>query len=271
MREVRSFVALGPRVAGTPGAAQAARYLANRLRAAGIEPLVDTFEETTAAGPVTFRNVLGVIEGPGDTSVILLSHYDTKAGIADDFAGANDSGSSTGLLLALAATLQTQAPYPCDIVLAFVDGEECRVRYGPRDGLHGSRHLARTLVNNRRADRVRAVIVADMVGDSNLNLTLPRNSTPRLVSLAFRCARRLGIRDQLSLARGAILDDHVPFIAAGIPAIDLIDFEFGSQPGRNDYWHTTEDTLDKLSAGSLEDVGRLVLCMLGELMASPEP
>jgi len=267
--EVEAFVSLGPRHAGTPGAAAAAAYLAERLRAAGLEPLVDTFEDRVPGGTAVFRNVHAELTGRERGTIILASHYDTKAGVSDDFAGANDSGSSTGLLLALAAHLQARAPHRYDILFAFFDGEECRVRYGPHDGLHGSRRLAQTLVRNNRAAEVAAVIVIDMVGDRDLTLTLPRNGTPRLTTLAFDCARRLGVRDRLSLARGAILDDHVPFLRAGMPAVDLIDFEYGSQPGRNDYWHTPEDTLDKMSPRSLETVGRLVLCMVDELMRAP--
>jgi len=267
--EVEAFVALGPRHAGTPGAAEAAAYLAERLRAAGLEPLIDTFEDRAPGGAAVFRNVHAELTGRERGTIVLASHYDTKTGIGEDFAGANDSGSSTGLLLALAAHLRARGPHRYDILFAFFDGEECRERYGPHDGLHGSRRLARTLVRNGRAAAVAAVIVIDMVGDRDLTLTLPRNGTPRLTTLAFDCARRLGVRDRLSLARGEILDDHVPFLEAGMPAVDLIDFEYGSRPGLNDYWHTPEDTLDKLSAQSLETVGRLVLCMVDDLMRAP--
>jgi len=266
LEEVRAFIALGPRVSGTPGAARAAQYIAARLETLGIDPLVEEFTALTVAGLVTFRNVTGVIPGNGKATVVIGSHYDTKSGISATFAGANDAGSSTGLLLRLAAQLQAAAPLPADVVVAFFDGEECLRRYGPRDGLHGSRHLARALVRNRRADRVRAVVILDMIGDRDLQVTIPRNSSARLITLAFDAAAELGVRDKFALARGMVTDDHVPFLEGGMPAIDLIDFEFGSAPGRNDYWHTTQDTLDKLSAESLETVGRVTLQMLNRLM-----
>jgi glutaminyl-peptide cyclotransferase len=153
--------------------------------------------------------------------------------------------------------------------VAFFDGEECRRHYGPQDGLHGSRRLAKTLLDDGRALNVRAVIVLDMVGDKNLQLTLPRNGTPRLLTAVFRAAEADGARDKFSLYATEILDDHQPFFEAGMPAVDIIDYEFGSAPGKNDYWHTPADTLDKLSAASLTVVGRVVVRMLNDLAAEP--
>jgi glutaminyl-peptide cyclotransferase len=159
---------------------------------------------------------------------------------------------------------------PFEIRLAFFDGEECRVEYGPRDGLHGSRRMARRAVDEGWARRVRAVIILDMVGDRDWTLTLPRNCTPQLLQLTFDAARDLGLRDRVRLARGAVLDDHVPFIEAGIPAVNLIDFEFGSAPGLNDLWHTPADSMDAISADSLANAGRLALRLL-DLLAALEP
>ena len=265
LSEVRDFIATGPRVAGTDGAARGAAAIASRLTELGLANETDVFEEQTPHGLVVFRNVLGTIPGHGKGQVIIASHYDTKAGISDDFVGANDSGSSTGLLLALAASLK-QSRYGPDILLAFLDGEECRASYGPRDGLHGSRHLAASLT----PEAVRAVIVVDMIGDSDLHVTIPRNSNPMLIAMAFEAAEAAGVRNRFSLYRGAILDDHVPFLDLGMPAIDLIDFNFGSAPGKNDYWHTDQDTLDKLSAKSLASIGRVVIHMLNALNESPK-
>jgi len=265
LAEVRDFVALGPRVSGTPGAERAARYLETRLRDLGVEPLLDEFRDETPAGPVLFRNVLGIVPGTSGRTLIVGSHYDTKAGISDRFAGANDSGSSTGLLLELARSLAQRGTRGPAVILAFFDGEECLRAYGAQDGLHGSRRLAKTLVQNRRADRVTAVLVLDMVGDRDLTVTIPRNSTPALISLAFESARAEGARAKFSLADGPILDDHVPFRAAGMPAVDLIDFQYGPVPGDNSTWHTDADTMDKLSARSLEIVGRVVIRMLNAL------
>lgn len=268
LADVRDFVALGPRVSGTEGAATAARYLATRLTALGIEPIVEEFTETTAEGDMCFRNVLGVIPGNRERTVILASHYDTKGGISPTFEGANDSGSSTGLLLELGRVLRGAPPCGPDILLAFLDGEECRDKYARHDGLHGSRHLAKSLLRTRRSGQVAAVIVVDMIGDRDLTVTLPRNSTRRLVGLVFEAAEEEGVRDRFGLAEppGMFIDDHTPFVAGGMPAVDIIDFAYGSAPGKNDYWHTPEDTMDKLSAESLQSVGRVVVRVLNKLM-----
>jgi glutaminyl-peptide cyclotransferase len=259
--EASRFVALGPREAGTPGAERAAVYLSERLQSLGIETRVDAFTAPTPDGTQTFRNVIGRLPGRTEGTVILVSHYDTKPGIAPDFAGANDSGSSSGLLLELARVLRGKRGGP-QIEFLFVDGEECRVAYGARDGLTGSRHRAGQLKASGESGRVRAVIVLDMIGDRDLRVNLPRNGDSRLSLAVFAAAEGEGVRARFGLARGGVLDDHVPFLEAGMPAVDLIDFEYGEGPGDNRYWHTPKDTMDKLSADSLEKVGRVVLRLL---------
>lgn len=263
-REVEQFVALGPKVPGTDGARKAATYLRDRLIQAGLTPEWDEFKDATPGGTGTFVNVMATLPGGKPGLVILAAHWDTKAGIKG-FVGANDSGSGVGLLLALAPVLKAGAAGRPSVLLAFLDGEECRVNYGPADGLHGSRHLAARLVAEGRARGVRAMILLDMVGDRDLNVAIPRNGTPELISAVFRAAEEGGVRERFSLAGGGVLDDHQPFLDANMPAVDLIDFDYGSARGLNDYWHTAEDTIDKLSPGSLETVGRVVLRMVNGL------
>ncbi|MBM4152304.1 MAG: Zn-dependent exopeptidase M28, partial [Kiritimatiellaceae bacterium] len=176
--------------------------------------------------------------------------------------GANDSGSSSGVLLELARVLQARAPYETEFMIAFVDGEECRTEYGPNDGLHGSRHLAQQIYEAGGAKMVEAVIVVDMIGDKDLNVTIPRNSSKTLIQEVFEAADSLGVRKTFRIGPGAIIDDHVPFLIANMPAIDLIDFEYGSKPGLNDYWHTPQDTMDKLSVDSLQLIGDVVFKMI---------
>jgi Zn-dependent M28 family amino/carboxypeptidase len=265
LAEARAFVALGPRVAGSPGAKAAADYLYKRLEDLGLDPSIDVFSDRTPEGDKIFRNISAVLRGTGTGIVVVASHIDTKAGIADTFAGANDSGSSTAVLLALADVLKSNPPLRCTVVLAFLDGEECLRDYGPGDGLHGSRRLLRRMQSRGEAGNVTAFVLLDMIGDRHLSVTIPSNSTPSLVSRAFEAARAEGRRLRFSLSRNAILDDHVPFLEAGIPAVDLIDFEYGTAPGRNDYWHTPQDTIDKLSAESLEIIGRVTVRMLNSL------
>lgn len=269
MQAVEALVALGPRDAGTEGARRAAQHLHDALAGLGLQPRIDTFEDRAPPGLLTFHNVLARIEGQGEGLVVLVSHFDTKSGIAPDFAGANDSGSSSGLLLELGRLLAEASPGPLEVLLAFVDGEECIESYAAHDGLHGSRRLAEALVCAGEAARVRAVIVLDMVGDRDLTVTLPRNCTPALLELVLRAAREENVRERFSLYPHAILDDHVPFMERGMPAVNIIDFEFGSAPGLNDYWHTVHDTLDKLCPGSLGIVGRVTVRTLNAVAERP--
>ena len=268
LAEVDRFVAISPRIPGTGQSAKAALHIQQRLEAIGLEPEMDRFTNSTPAGMVGFCNVVATVPGSGEGLVVLLSHTDTKPGLPDGFVGANDSGSSVGLLLEFARVLRNAQRTGPGILLAFVDGEECRKTYGSSDGLHGSRRLVAWLHERQLADHVHAAIVLDMVGDRNLSVTIPRNSSAKLVSMAFQAATAEGVRTRFSLYGQDILDDHDSFLNAGIPAIDLIDFNYGSRPGANDYWHTTDDTMDKLSAESLQAMGRVVLRMVNRLSAS---
>ncbi len=268
-REVDAFLKVGSGVSGSPACSNGANYISERLRALGLSVSVDAFEAATPGGVKTFRNIVGVIPGNPERIVILGAHYDLKAGI-DSFVGANDSGSGVGLLLAMVPVLKAGSPGGAEVWLVFLDGEECLVNYGANDGLHGSRHLAGQLVEQGRAAKVQAFILADMIGDKDLNVTIPQNSTPALISLVFKAATAGGTRASFSMYPYSVLDDHQPFLEKGIPAIDLIDFQYGSAPRLNDYWHTPNDTLDKLSGASLEVVGQVILRVLNELQVGAQ-
>lgn len=264
LKRVAELVNMGPRDAGTEGGLQAAAWLVDMLKHMHLSAGMDIFTNDTPSGPLVCRNVLAEIPAQEKTGdwIVLISHFDTKSGIPK-FVGANDSGSSTGLLLEMARILGTSPLRHDNVLLGFVDGEECRIEYGPRDGLHGSRRLARQLVHESR--HVQAVIVMDMIGKPNVKVTLPMNGSPALTQMILASARDLGVSEHFGLFDGGMLDDHQPFLDAGFPAVDLIDFSFGSAHGLNDYWHTPQDTMDKLSDASLTVVGRVVLDTLGRL------
>ncbi len=264
-QEAARFVGLGPKDAATDGAANAARYLLQRLNAMGLEASIDEFTDLTPKGQATLRNVIGEKKGTGGGIVIVGSHYDTKSGIGKGFEGANDSASSTAALLELARVIAESPALPVTVRVVFLDGEECMEHYGPRDGLHGSRHMVKQLVEGGTARDVLAFILLDMVGDKDLTISIPRNGTADLVTAAFQAAAEEGARTKFSLFPGEIGDDHEPFWLAGIPAVDLIDYYYGSAPGLNDYWHTTNDRMDKISAESLQIVGRVVIRMVNRL------
>ncbi len=264
LSNVVSFVSeCTPRDGGTPGSERAAVWLHTRLTGLGVKAAIDRFTDITPDGPQPFANVLATIPGTGDDWVVLLSHFDTKSKISKAFQGANDGGSSTGLLLELAAALNSGAPRKLNVLCAFLDGEECRLGFSDRDGFHGSKHLAKAVKQQQK--KVKAVILMDMVGDSDLKITIPHNGTAALRVLALEAAEATGDRAKIGLFDGIIYDDHQAFLELGYPAIDLIDLVYGSRPGENDYWHTTKDTVDKLSAESLLTTGRIVLELLNRL------
>ncbi len=254
-----------PRDAGTPGAERAAQWIAERLKGRGLAVEIDTFTDPTPRGSKQFHNVLATIPGNSGEWVILLSHFDTMSGIGGGFQGANDSGSSTGLLIEMATTLQAAGSHRHNILCGFMDGEECMLAYSKRDGFHGSKRLARQ--QKEAGSKIHAVILMDMVGDRDLRLTVPRNSTAALRLLTLEAAEATGDRDKVGLFDGIIYDDHQAFLELGYPAVNLIDFEFGSCTGKNDFWHTPADTLDKICADSLLVTGRIVMEMLNRLMS----
>ncbi len=265
LASVRGFLSVGPRASTTAGAARAAEYVRARLVEIGLPAQVDRFDDAVRSGTGVFYNVTARVPGVSGRTVVVGCHFDTKAGLEEPFEGANDSGSGVGVLLELAAALKAAGGCRDDVLLAFLDGEESVREYSARDGLHGSRRLARLLTAPGATSSVRAVIILDMIGDRDLTVTIPANSSPDLASKVFASARLEGVRDRFSLMRMEVIDDHAPFFEAGLPAIDLIDFQYGSAPGRNDYWHTPADTIDKLSAESLQAIGRVVIRVLNEL------
>ncbi len=265
---VEKLVGIGARPSGSEGAKQAAAYLKEQLRAAGLEVEEQTFHAGTPRGPVQFRNVIGRTHGSKRGRMIVIgSHYDTKWLPDLRFVGANDSGSSSGVLLELARVAGRER----DLWFVFFDGEEAVREYGRDDGLWGSTFFVETLKGEGRASAVEAMILLDMVGDRDLRVTMPANCTGWLVQQVFDAATSLGWRELFTYRRQEVLDDHVPFVAAGIPAVNIIDFEFGSGPGRHDYWHTEEDTLDKVSPRSLEVAGRVTLRVIEQLRHAAKP
>ena len=258
---------IAPRDAGTPGAGTASRWIAQEIRRIGLKPVADCWTESVPTGRKTFCNVYARLPGTSGRLVVLGSHYDTKPGIPG-FKGANDGASSCAVLLGLLEHLASKPGRTKDTILfAFFDGEEAAgATYRDNDGLHGSKRLASTLPVQAGGDRPIAAIIADMVGDRNLTLDIPRNVTPWLAQSALRVSLEQGGKGPpVSIASTFILDDHVPFLAAGVPALDLIDFEYGSAPGRHDWWHTPEDTMDKISAESLQRTASLLLGILDRI------
>jgi glutaminyl-peptide cyclotransferase len=248
-RHVERLVALGPRPAGSPTAGRARDYIVATLKAAGLDVRVEPFDADTPDGRLHMANVVGVARGRRPDVIMLAGHYDTKVFREFRFVGANDGGSSTALLLELARHLAT-GPREYTYWIVFFDGEEARGTWTAQDSLYGSRRMAETLARTRRLPR--ALIVVDMIGDRDLDIRRESFSTAALTDIVWESARRLG-QDAHFLAESMpVEDDHVPFLRAGVPATLLIDFDFPA-------WHTPDDTVDKVSARSLQIVGDVVL------------
>lgn len=253
-----------PRDGGTAGSARAAELIATMVRETGAAVSVDRFRAATPDGICRFSNV--VAEFKRDESapwVVLLSHFDTKPGVACP--GANDGASTSGLLVALSRVLAGPdgASVSNNVMMVWTDGEECRRSYLPDDGLQGARHAAAALKASGR--KTVAVVCLDMLGDRDLKMSIPRNASGNLRRLALESAKDLSLADAVEPIDLLVRDDHVPFLQEGFPAIDLIDFSYGSRPDANDWWHTPEDTMDKVSVESLRTAGRLVTEMLVRL------
>jgi len=214
-------------------------------------------------------NVIAEWRGRRPEVVALGGHYDTKV-LPVRFVGANDGGSSTALLLELGRALAARhrtAPPPWTRWLLFFDGEEAQEQWSPTDGLYGSRALVRALRASGELRRIRALIVADMIGDRDLAIRRESTSTAWLTDLVWATARELGYARHFLQERQPVEDDHTPFLDAGVAATLLIDFDYGGAPGQNAWWHTPEDTVDKLSADSLRVVGAVILAALPRIEA----
>lgn len=257
------------REAGTVDGRLASVQLLNDISAAsGANVRRDSFTVATTQGERKMVNLYAEfrsIAAEDDEWIVLVSHYDTKPGV--ECPGANDGASTCGILAALAGRLYRQRDFPANVLLVWTDGEECREFYSDTDGLHGSRRAAERLHESGR--KVKAVICLDMLGDRDLVISLPKNCSPALRRIALHAARRLGLEKSVVESPLLVKDDHVPFLEKGMPAVDLIDFEYGSAAGLNDYWHTPKDTLDKVSEESLLKSGRLVSEILN-LLATPK-
>lgn len=249
LRHVERLVAIGPRVAGSPGGVRAREYIVAELKRSGVQTRVEAFEAETPDGRLKMTNIVAVLPGRLSDVIMIGGHYDTKAFREFRFVGANDGGSSAALLLELARAL-AKGPREYTYWIAFFDGEEARGRWTATDSLYGSRRMAADLARRRQLPR--ALIVADMIGDRELNVLRESYSTPWLADLVWESARRLGHAIHFLPDSRAVEDDHAPFLRAGVPAALLIDFDFPP-------WHTAEDTLDKVSARSLQVVGDVLL------------
>jgi len=259
---LKKLVDIGPRPAGSEAIKKTQQYISRELKSYGLKVIEDDFQADTTRGPVAMKNIIAELPGQRSDIVVISGHYDTK--LQAGFIGANDGGSSTAAVLEMARVLAT-TKLEYTLWFAFFDGEEAFVDWSANNGMdntYGSRHMVSKLTSEGALKRVKAMVLVDMIGDKNLDLLRDAESTPWLVNVIWKTARRLGHSQHFLEAEGGYSDDHIPFKDAGVPVVDLIDFNYGPS---NHYWHTNQDTLDKVSGESLKVVGDVVIASLPEI------
>jgi glutaminyl-peptide cyclotransferase len=259
MKYIRDIVAFGRRAPGSVGMKKQQAYIRQQLKGDRLEE--DTFTADTPAGKFQLTNVIAKYPGTTDQVIVIASHYDTNYSLKD-YVGANDGASSTAMLLELANHLRGQKLTGPSVWLVWFDGEEAFKEWSDTDSLYGSRHLAAKWKADGTAKRIKAFILLDMIGDSELNIDWDENSTPWLRDMMLQSATKLTTRSHFFERQTVIDDDHVPFLKIGVPVLDIIDLNYGYD---NVFHHTSEDTIEKLSPKSLQIVGDVVLDMLRQL------
>jgi glutaminyl-peptide cyclotransferase len=257
----RHAVSFGERPSGSEALERTRQWIVSELRPLGGELTLDSFTGETPAGPVPMVNIVLRFPGNSGKRVVITGHYDTKRIPMVHFVGANDAGSSTGFLLEF-ARIAAGMKHADDLVIVFFDGEEAVGRWSASDSRYGSRHLAAKWLADGTLARVKALINVDMIGDRTLDIANDANSSQSLRGQVAKIADKLGYAKSFRSDEGAIEDDHNPFAEAGVNAIDLIDLDYGPN---GSYWHTAEDTLDKLSAHSFQVMGDVVTALVEEL------
>ena len=254
---LRHQVSLGPRPAGSAALNTTRRYIIEQLEKAGIKTQQQIFIARTPLGEMSMGNVIGTIPGKRPERIIIGSHFDTKRTDAFRFVGANDGASSTAVLLELARVLKPRT-HEFTIELLFMDGEEAvNWDWGTTgvDNTYGSRHYVDAARKTATLSSIKAFVLLDMVGDRDLVLRRDQQSTRWLVDAIWGTAATLGHSKVFSNEPTEVEDDHVSFLRAGVPAVDIIDLEYAQ-------WHTAQDDLDHVSARSLQIVGDVVVAAL---------
>jgi len=250
---VAKLVSFGPHPSGSPAITQVQEYLLSELKSYGCTVETDAFSSDTPAGRLPMKNILVKIRGEQPGVTLLGTHYDTKK--LDNFVGADDGGSSTGVMLELARLLCNQRGRYA-VWIAFFDAEEAVKDWSETDSRYGSRQMAARLAVSGDIAKIRAFLLADIVGTRTPHFKRESSSTKWLVDLIWRTARNLGYANIFVDESVEIDDDHDSFLKRNVPSADVIDLDRDHDVP---YWHTPQDTLDKISARSLAIVGHVFL------------
>lgn len=273
-QHVAAQVAFGPRPPGSQALRKTADYLEQQLKQSGWAVQRQEFQDHTPLGQTQFCNLRARFPRTASpqpdaqlwqrpVTVLIGSHYDTKYFRDVIFTGANDGGSSTGILLEMARVLAAQPALAGLLELVFFDGEEAFETFTDTDGLYGSRHYVKTMKQAPgKHSWPKAVVILDLLGEKALNVQIPSDTPAHLRSALFAAARDLGHSHQFGVSRNPITDDHSPFQREGIPAIDIIDLDYGA-------WHTSRDTMNQISKESLGICGKTALLLVEKYLTAP--
>ena len=253
---IKEIVAFGPRPIGSENHKKVEDYILSHLRNDTVEQ--DAFTIDTSEGKFPVRNIIAKFPGTRDGIIVIASHYDTNWPLRDTpYVGANDGGSSSALLLEIANQLRGKKLDGYGVWLLWDDAEESmRLPWYDPESLYGVRHLAQKWQDDGTIKKIKTFILEDMIGDADLNIERVTDSTPWLEDLIYQAATRLGYQSHFFGREMFVGDDHQPFLDRGVPSADLIDLDYGYN---NVFWHTPQDTVDKLSPKSLEIVGTVTL------------
>jgi Zn-dependent M28 family amino/carboxypeptidase len=254
---LRQLVALGPRPAGSAAIEQSRAYIKSQLAANGIAVAEQPWDDQTPTGRVHMVNLIATIPGASKNRLVIGGHYDSKKFQAFRFVGANDGGSSAAYLLELARVLKARRNQ-LTIELLFLDGEEAVIDWSGNDHTYGSRHYVAEAKRTGSLASLKAFVLVDMIADRDLQIKRDVNSTTWLTDIIWAAAQTQQLSTYFRPDRVQIEDDHVPFMDAGVPSVDIIDLEYPA-------WHTAGDTLDAVSARSLQVVGDTLLAALPQI------
>lgn len=254
----QQFLNVAPkRFNGSPGHLAAEEFIKNHFKpeAAKGDLITDEFIANTPAGPQTMRNYIVRFPGKKDGIIVLASHYETNYPLRDiPFVGANDGACTTALLIELGAYFRTHPPQGYSVWLLFDDGEEAVQSWTESDSLYGTKHEAAKWYSDGTAKRIKAVLIADMIGDKDLNILEEMQSTQWLRALFEKAAINTRHTANVFKTQAEEEDDHLPFLQRGMPALDVIDVDYGPHTASmpDGYHHTAQDTIDKIGPQSLQ-------------------
>jgi glutaminyl-peptide cyclotransferase len=256
MQYVKEMVAFGPRPIGSANHKKVEDYIHAHLKGDVVED--DDFIADTPEGKLPVHNIIAKYPGTRDGIIVIASHYDTNYPLRNTaYVGANDGGSSSALLLEIANQLRGTQRDGYSVWLLWDDAEEAiQLPWTDSNSVYGVRHVVDKWQRDGTLKRIKAFLLEDMIGDADLNIEREMNSTPWLEEMIHQAAKRLGYQSHFFRRTIPMEDDHQPFLAHRVPSADLIDFDYGYN---NVFWHTTQDTVDKLSPKSLEIVGMVTL------------